>query len=93
MLTSDGGSCHAVLHREAQPVRLPRPVVRVLAEQHHPGGLVRRQVQRGEDLIVWRENGVAGSLAGHEPLQLVPVRLVELGTQHWVPVGLHRLVI
>src|SRR4051812_1497406 len=78
----------AVLHREAQAVRLARPVVRVLTEEHHASGLERRQVQRSEDLIWRRVDGVTLTLRGDELLELAPVRLVELGAEHRIPVGL-----
>ncbi len=59
-------------------MRLPWTVVRILAEHHDAGRFVRRQVQRGEDLVRRREDRVTGTLVGDELLQLVPVRLVEL---------------
>ena len=81
---------HAVLHREAQAMCLLRTVIRILTQQHDTGGFVRSQMQSGKDLIVWRKNSVAGPLSRHELLQLNPVRLVEFGSQYWIPVGLHR---
>ena len=62
MLTSDGGIGHARAHREAQAVGLARAVVRVLAEDQHPRRRVRREVERGEHLVVGRVHGVPASL-------------------------------
>ena len=80
----------AVAHREAQPVGLPRAVVRVLAEDDDAGVGVRREVQGGEHLVRRRVDAVVLAFGAHERLQLRPVRLGELGPQHRVPVGLCR---
>ena len=77
------------LHREAQSVGLARPVVRILSEDQHACVGVRRQVERGEDLIVRRVHRVALALLGDERLQLLPVGLVELAAQDRVPIRRH----
>ena len=77
------------LHREAQPVGLARPVVRILAEDQHACPGVRRQVQGGEDLIVRWVHRVAPALLGDECLEVLPVRLVELAAQDRVPIRRH----
>ena len=89
MLASDGGIADAALHREAQPVGLPRPVVRILAEDQHTCVGVRRQVEGGEHLVVRRVHRVAPPLLGDERLQVLPVGLVELAAQDRVPIRRH----
>ena len=79
----------AVLHREAQAVRLPGPVVRILPENQHLHVGIRSTVQRGKDLIVRRIHGVLLALVAHERLQLFPIRLLELAAQERVPIGRH----
>ena len=77
---------HASAHGEAQPVGLARSVVRVLAEDHHLRLGVRREVERGEHLVVGRVHRVVLALGGDERLQVGPVRLGELAPQDRVPV-------
>ena len=66
---------HPAVDREAQPVGLLRAVVRILAEDHHLGVGVRREVERGEHLVVRRVHHVRRPLGGDERLQVAPVRL------------------
>ncbi len=69
---------------------LPWPVVRVLPENDDAGVGVRREMKGGEHLVRWRIHAVALTFGAHERLQLRPIRLGELGSQHRVPVGLGR---
>ena len=78
---------HPALHREAQPVGLPRAVVRILAEDHHLGVGVRREVQRGEHLVGGGIHRVRRRSAATNAWRSLPVRLVELAPQQRVPVG------
>ena len=54
MFRSEGGSGDAVRHREAEPHRLARAVVRVLAEDHDAHVVERRQGERIEHEARWR---------------------------------------
>src|SRR5690606_13286308 len=69
---------HARQHREAQPMRLPRPVVRILAEDDDLDRVERSGVEGGEDLRTRRINGRAGGLAlAQERAQLPHVLALE----------------
>ena len=79
----------AALHREAQPVGLARPVVRILAEDQHACVGVRRQVEGGEHLscggyTVWRRRSSATNAC-----RSCQYGLVELAAQDRVPVRRH----
>ena len=55
--------------REAQAVRLPRPVIRILAEDHDADVPERRQVQRSKPVRALREDMLAAlPLADEEAL-------------------------
>src|SRR4051812_38689481 len=64
---------HAVLHGEAQAMGLAGTVIRILPEQYDTSACVRRQMEGREDLVVWREHGMAGAFVGDELLQFLPV--------------------
>ena len=51
-------------HREAQPVRLVRAVIRILPEDHDLDRVERRRVERREDLRSGRIDDFAGVLFG-----------------------------
>ena len=74
-------------HGETQTVGLARAVIRILAEDDHLGVGVRREVQRGEDVVVRREHRAPVTFLTDEVLQGSPVRLFELVTQHGVPIS------
>ena len=57
---------HAAPHREAQPVRLAGPVVRILPEQHDLRVGIRGEMQRSEHFIVGRVHRSSGPFVGHE---------------------------
>ena len=80
-------------HREAQAVRLPGAVVRVLAQDHGLDLGVRGQVQRGEDLVGWGVDRASPPLGGDELLELAPVGLGELPPQDGVPISLHPPIV
>ena len=44
-------------------------------------------MKRPKHLVVRWVHGVLCALSGYELLQLGPVRLIELSSQNWVPVG------
>src|SRR3990170_5068551 len=50
-------------HREGQAVRLARPVIQVLPEDHGPNRPERRQSQGGEDIVDRRVHLVLSTLA------------------------------
>lgn len=77
----------ATAHRETQAMGLVRPVVRVLAEDHDAHVAIRREVQRGEHVVVGWIHRALPALVGHELLQFLPVGLVEFGAQERIPVG------
>src|SRR4029079_15611350 len=65
------GDLDAGLDRKAQPVRLSFAMVRILAEDHHPHFLERRQVERPEPLAALGKDMFALlSLFTREALQL-----------------------
>ena len=66
---------------------LIRTVVRILAEDHHSHVAVRREVQSGEFVVGRRIHGAAITLVGHEGAEVLPIGLVELGSQERIPVG------
>ena len=78
---------------KGKPVRLPRTVVGILAQDHHPDLVVGGQVQSAKHLVVRRVHGVGGPLGGDEGLELAPVGALKFCAQNGVPVGSwrHRL--
>jgi hypothetical protein len=58
---------HPFGHREAQPVRLPRPVIGVLPEDHHLDRLERGQLERAQPLAARRIDRLARVFLGAQP--------------------------
>ena len=82
-----GGRPHTRRHRETQAMGLPRPVVGVLADDHHLDPAQRRAVQRVEDQRPRRIDLLASGLLGQQELtQLLHVGLFELVTEGLLPV-------
>ena len=77
----------AVVHAEAETVRLPWAVVRILAEKHDPDVGEGGEMQGRENLVVRRVHLVGGTLRCDEAHEFLPVRLLELGAQDGIPVG------
>jgi len=78
---------YALADGEGQAVRLASAVVRILAEDHHLRLGARRETQRGENLVVRWVNAVTATFGLDEPLELGPVRFLELMLEQWIPVG------
>src|SRR5688500_10538610 len=77
---------HARQDREAQPVRLARPMVGILAEDHDLDLLERRGVQRGEDVRSRGIDDLAGALLRAQELtQCLHLRPFELGADARLP--------
>ena len=68
----------AMHDRKAEPMRLPGPVVWVLAEDHHAGVGERREVQRSKHVVGGRVDRVVRPFSGNEVLQWLPVPLGQL---------------
>ena len=73
-------------HWEPQCVRLIGSVVRILTDNDHLDGLVWRLVQGSENLVLGWVNHMVAPLIGHKFLKVLPVGLIELLTQDWIPI-------
>ncbi len=80
-------SGNAASDRETETVSLTRSVIRVLTEQQHLDRRIRRQMEGGKDLVMGWEDLMCGPFGVDELLELGPVRLLELGSKNWIPVG------
>ena len=58
-IAQGGGKPDPLTHRKGQPMGLARPVVRVLAHNHHTHPVWRRQFQRFEPFCLGWQNGMA----------------------------------
>ena len=66
-LSGDGVHLDAVGHRKAQPVRLSRPVVRILTQDHRPDLVERGQLERAQPQPARRVDRPARSLLALQP--------------------------
>ena len=80
----------AVIHTEAETVCLPWTVVGILPEKYDPHVGEWGEMQSRKNLVVRRVHLVGGSLRCDEAHEFLPVRLLELGAQHGIPVGCWR---
>src|SRR3546814_9440817 len=79
---------HAGLDRKAESVRLPRPVIGVLAQNHHAHILRRRRVERGEPVARARKDRLAlAALLAQKLLERRHIGLLELAADAREPVG------
>lgn len=76
---------HARLDREAQTVPLALAVVGVLAEDEHLHPVVRRGLERGEDLLTRRIHRPLGPLLLDEIRELLEVGLLQLFAEDAAP--------
>ena len=77
--------CHPVVHREAQAVRLPRSVVRVLPDDHHLRLVERTKVEGIEDQFAGRVYLCTRIFGPHEVGQLDEIVLLKLRLQLLFP--------
>src|SRR3546814_14738750 len=70
-------------------MRLPRPVIGVLAQDHHAHILRRRRVERGEPVAWARKDRLAlGALLAQKLLERRHIGLLELAADAREPVGM-----
>lgn len=79
---------HTTWHTEAQPVGLTGTVVRILSDDHYPRVFAPSELERAEDLIIRRVDGIG---KGRTPFldkrrELFPVPVRELVLEQSTPV-------
>lgn len=72
--------------QKAKAMRLPRLVIGILAKQDNPRLAKGRELQRVEDVHLWRVDGVALALAVNEPRERLKIRLFKLVANRLQPV-------
>eukprot|EP00966_Prymnesium_polylepis_P088385 2045484-Prymnesium_polylepis.1 len=83
----------AAVDAEAEAVRLPRPVVRVLPEDHDAHVARRRKVEAREDVLRLGEDAFALALLLDLGVELAHIALRELLLQHAAPRAVRREVL
>jgi hypothetical protein len=81
---SDGGGTVDAF-TEAEPVRLPVVVIRILAEQEHPHAVVGREPKRREDLVLGGKDRAGAPRLRDEGRERTEVGLLKLRSEHGVP--------
>ena len=76
---------HAVLHRETQSVRLPFPMIRVLADNHDLHLVKRRGIERIENFRSRRKYEIVFLLLYQKGFQFRKIRSLELVPEDFFP--------